>query len=286
MLTERQQEHHNASFEHYGDWVQFCDPFTGERFEPGRVPGSIEHLSGFGPGIDYLRQRSDVVVSIFGEKHGDNDVTSPAEINAQLAKSDAVFLEGYGTSKEVEDLFWAVCTNYEGISVSQSTVNALGAYKMRQLKHLAGCKKPIFFPEMSIEGNGYEKDLIDFTAILEELRPLAMSDENFALALEINLAASTIMREWFMIAKMGMKMKLYEHVTGHRLRQPMIWIGKLHAQTMPPKLAGLGLTVNAYVAREQHDGTPARAAVGEFRRSNGTIPFVEAARDGLARIIS
>lgn len=286
MITRHQADYHNRSFERRGDVVYLADPFSGEPILPDRVPMSIEQQSWLAEGIGYLRANHDITIRIFGENHGDNDISNPAEVEAALNGCDVVFLEGFGVNKSIEDLFWQVGTEGTGTETSRSTIDALGAYKLRQLKLLAGIGKPIFFPEVPEGGTQFEQDLLDYCLILDGLRPAAMAgDENFALAVEINIASSTVMREWYMLARMGHLMKTCQQLGGERLKAPLLWIGTMHAETMVPKVRGLGVGVEPIIARRQIRNTSENSAWGDYQRPNGQLPVLEAARDGLARIV-
>ena len=284
-MTQRQADHHNNSFERSGDYIQFRDPFTGEDLGARRPPHSLEIGAGLADGFDYLRSHPDICLTIYGESHGDQDSVSSAELNPLLHDSDAVFLEGVGHSAEMDHLFWNVGTINQGMSVSQNTIDTLGAYKMRQLEALAGIKKPVLFPEIPANGNEYENQLLEFNLILDELLPKSLAgDEDFALAVEINLAVSTIMREWYMLGKMGQQMAAYEQLTGERIKSPLLWIGSMHTETIPPKADSFGIWVVRHEAHSQERNTPP-SPIYNGRRTNREVPFVEAARDGLARLI-
>ena len=93
------------------------------------------------------------------------------------------------------------------------------------------------------------------------------------------------MREWYMLAKMGSLMKNFERRTGTRLRRPLIMIGSAHLETLPPKVSGLGLSIEVREARATIRNTPPKPIRHEALRHGDELPVLEAARDGVARLI-
>lgn len=286
MLTERQVNQHNRSYELRNDIIQLKDPFSGEPLRGDKPPLSLERDTGLAMGYDFLRSRPDITFTIYGETHGDSDYSDPSEVYEHLAASDIVFLEGFGSTREVESLFWNVCTRGETARVSPTTFASMSDYMKRQLQLMAGTGKPVMLPEIPAGGSQLENDLLSFNDIMHDLLPAALGgDQDFALAVEINLVAGTMLREWYMIGKMGLLIQAYEQSTGEHLTSPMVWIGQAHLETMPRKFESLGVGVTNYAAQRQSRNTPPRPIVGEYERTNGKVPFVEAARDGLARLV-
>lgn len=285
-MKEHIAQLHNRSFEKGSDVIVFNDPFTGERLRSDTPPRSIEAQPDLRDGLNFLRRRPDLDFKTFGEPHGDQDYTDPRDVKGLIDSSDVIFLEGFGHSQELDNLLWSVCTQNEGVNVPTTTIESLGEYKLRQLKLLAGIEKPVFIPEVAATGSSYEKDLLDYILILKELSPRAMAgDEQFAFHTLINLASSTIMRDWYMIAKMGQLMDIYENLSGDRLDSPLLWIGNAHIETMQPKLDGLGLRHRSFRGNRQVKNTPTLHVTNELHPSAETFDFGEAARNGVARII-
>ncbi len=280
MITERQTELHNRSFEHLeGGYVQFCDPFSGEPLRPDRVPVSIESQPWLADGIRYLRERAGTLqVDVLAGSHGDEDYDNPTEVRGIVSSHDAVFLEFIGANDAIAKLFWNV-SHGRGTEVSREIVDSLGPHKLRQLKPLASIDKPVHFPEMATDGTEFEKELLEFQAILEELRPRAVGgEEAFMLAVEINLIVATIMREWFMIAKMGSYLKAHDEL-GERLSHPLIWIGTYHGTTMPTKIRSLGVKCEPLYLEETVANTPPNL----LHTGSDYFDFTKAAHDGIAR---
>lgn len=281
MITPRQAELHKASFELADGSVYFRDPFNGERLSPGGPPSSIEQQPDLKLGLDYLRQhRSEIKFTILASNHGDLDVLDESEVRGVLSRHDAIFLELFGHNKDAQDLFWQTGYGKEPAS-GEETYNILSGYKRQQLDLLRGVDKPVMLPEPAFDGTDYESDLCAIGQKTEELQTIVSEKgDDAVLILEVSLASETIMREWFMIAKMGSYMQFLEGLGGSQVLKPLLWIGGVHAETMLAKFRGLGLTVNVITPEKTSKRTPPKPLHG-FGQS---IAFVDAVRDARARI--
>ncbi len=80
-------------------------------------------------------------------------------------------------------------------------------------------------------------------------------------------------------------MKAVEQSTGDRLKNPLIIIGSAHLETMPVKINGLGLSVESREAQATIKNTPSKPISLEVRRTEPELPVLEAARNGVARLM-
>lgn len=282
-ITESQAQKHNNSFEINGDVVQLRDPFTGENLTSEHPPQSLEQMAGLARGFDYLRGRDDLTVRLYGESHSDNHQLNQDELQVQLAMSDAVFLELLDHTPATEKAFWDVSMT-GGADITVGLRDDMGPAKFNQLNALVGANKPVFFPEPSREGAQYEKEFIEYVRIIDKLLPVALSgDEGVALAAEIAVSASVMMRDWYLIGKMGQQIEMFENETGIKITNPMIWIGSAHTDTLPSKLKALGVTTVTNI-ESTHGYVSTEEASEHSLPKNGSISMIDAARDGLARI--
>lgn len=283
-ITKSQAKKHNNSFEINGDVVQLRDPFTGENLSSERPPQSLEFTAGLAGGFEYLKSRDNLTVRLYGESHADEHQVNKDELLAQLAMSDAVFLELVDHTPATEKAFWDVSMN-GGAEITAGLMYDMGPHKFDQLNALVDANKPVFLPEPSREGTQYDQEINEYMRIIDKLLPVALSggDEGIVLAAEIAVSASTMMRDWYMIGKMGQQIELFEEKTGIKITNPMIWIGSVHTDTLQPKLEALGITTS--VAIESTHGYVSSGEAGERSLpKNGSISMVDAARNGLARI--
>lgn len=280
MISRKQFELHNNSYELSGDLVRFRDPFTGDYLEPGIPPRSIEAQPNLKAGLDYLRHRgSDVELTIFASAHGDSDHHDTKEVKQVVGAHDAVFLELIGATPDIEALFYDIASG-SGAHTTQATLESIGDYKVRQLQAVAGSKIPILFPEVKANGSRYEQELLEYIDLLNELRPIALAgDANFALATEINIIGTSIMREWYMLANMGYQMAIAENA-GYKISSPLLWIGSLHGETLPAKCEGLGIATRV----EFPEFLDRRSPENKLHGFDDFIDFTTAARDAVARV--
>ncbi len=246
-ITETQAQKHNNSFEIIDDVVQLRDPFTGENLSSERPPRSLEHMAGLARGYEYLRGGDDLTVRLYGESHGDGDEVNQSELQAQLVMSDAVFLELLDHTPATEKAFWDVSMT-GGADVTAGLIHDMGPYKFDQLNALVGANKPVFLPEPSREGTQYEQEFIEYVRIIDKLLPVALNgDEGVVLATEIAVSASVMMRDWYLIGRMGQQIEMFEKKTGFKITNPMVWIGSAHTDTLPSKLKALGIATTTNV---------------------------------------
>ena len=279
MITDLQAKLHNNSMrlESVADteFVQLRDPFTGEDFEAHRPPQSIEMQPHLRAGLDYLRSHPEVHLTILADNHGKDDIINRDEIAKILSEADSVYLEGFGATQDDADKLWEVAAN----NARAKDVGGLGVYKQQQYELLEGVNKPVLLPEVPSDGSEYDSNLLEFTTILDELRPLALGNENIQLAIEINLAASSIMREWYLLAKMGSYLFSLEEA-GLKCEHPLLWIGSSHATTMVPKLNGLGIDFEVIEPKRlQNETSPDLLHEGD-----SLISYEQAATSGLSKV--
>ncbi|MFZ1250288.1 MAG: hypothetical protein WAR37_02475 [Candidatus Microsaccharimonas sp.] len=280
MITPNQAELHNNSMSLErrvdGEYIQLHDPFNGERIEAGKTPRSIENQPDLKAGIDYLKSHPDIELTILAENHGKDDVMNKDEIRSVLDKGDSLYLEGFGALHTHQDELWDIVTG----RLKVSDIHDLEpGYQKQQYEAIEAINIPALLPEVPGEGSQYERDLLEFVTLLDELRLLAVDDENIQLAIEVNLAITSIMREWYMVAKIGSYLSYLERA-GLKSNRPILWIGSSHAETMEPKLKGLG--VNFKVIKPQM--SEIRTEPESLHEGLSQISYTDAAKFGLSKV--
>lgn len=251
MITEKAINLHHKSFvfeefSEHGKKIGFYDPFTETPLHPDEIPRSIAEHPRLNAGLNYLAQRShDMTLTIMPAPHAAGDVHNQRDLEQAFSEHDAIFFEGIGNTKDQRDVVWEVSAGNRS-HLTDDEVTQFGDYGVRKLAALAGKNKPSFFADMSIDGDDYEKSLIEWGGILDTLYEKiggANGEELEILNLTagINLAAVTILREWYILANIGAHMKELDEQAGYKSNSPMLLIGKLHGQTLPTKLQKLGV---------------------------------------------
>ncbi len=276
MSTPLSAEMHNASFVSHdlGDGtkhIAFVDPFTDEQLSPDRVPISIEAQPHLREGLDYLRNRgNDLGLTIYAAPHGDGSVHDMRELMDAFATHDVIFLEGVGHNEQQRDLVWDVSAGNKS-TLTDEEGQTFGPYGQRKLAALLRQNKPVYFADVPSDGGDFEQAFLEWDGMVDTLKGMidgGQGDPNdLGLAMGINLTATTIMREWYMLAAMGRELKRLE-VAGYRSENPMFLVGAVHGETLPHKASVLGLDTSVTL--------PTMAENGEKRTVDIPFDFVRA----------
>lgn len=262
MSQQLAAEMHNASFnsQELNDGqlhITFVDPFTNEQLSPDRVPSSIEAQPHLREGLDYLRSRSsDISLSVYAAPHGNDAVHDMQELLDTFQAHDVIFLEGVGHNAEQRDLIWDVSAGNKS-TLTDEEAKTFGNYGQRKLAALLGQNKPVFFADMPSDGGDFEQAFIEWDGMLDTLKGMideGQGDpESLGLAMGINLTATTIIREWYMLASMGRGLQQLEDA-GYKSSNPMFLIGATHGETLPAKASVLGLHTSVSLPRMAENG--------------------------------
>jgi hypothetical protein len=262
MSTTLSAEMHNASFvsrdlDDGRKHIAFVDPFTDEYLSPDRVPASIETQLHLREGLDYLRSRSnDLDLTIYAAPHGDCSVHDMRELMDTFAAHDVIFLEGVGHNAQQRDLIWDVSAGNKS-TITDDEGRAFGPYGQRKLAALLRQNKPVYFADVPSDGGDFERAFIEWDGMLDTLKGMVDGgqgdSDSLGLAMGINLTATTIMREWYMLAAIGRELKQLDSV-GYRSENPMFLVGALHGETLPHKASVLGLDTSVTVSTMRENG--------------------------------
>lgn len=249
MSSPLSAEMHNASYVSHdlddgSKHILFIDPFTSEPFSPDRVPMSIEAQPYLHEGLGYLRRmHNDLNLTIYAAPHGDGSVHDMHELMDALATHGAIFLEGLGHNAHQRDLVWNVSAgNKEAVTEKEGL--AFGPYGQRMLAALLRQKKPVYFADVPSDGGDFERAFLEWDDMGDTLKSMIDGGQgdpdSLRLAMGINLTATTIMREWYMLATMGRELKRLDDA-GYKSQNPMFLVGSTHGETLPHKANVLGL---------------------------------------------
>lgn len=278
MSTPLSAEMHNASFVSHDlndgrKHIAFVDPFTDEYLSPDRVPASIETQPHLREGLDYLRSRSnDLDLTIYAAPHGDGSVHDMRELMDTFAAHDVIFLEGVGHNAQQRDLIWDVSAGNKA-TITDEEGQAFGPYGQRKFAALLRQNKPVYFADVPSDGGDFEHAFLEWDGMVDTLKGMIDQSngdpDSLGLAMGINLTATTILREWYMLAAMGRELKQLE-AAGYKSENPMFLVGAIHGETLPHKAGVLGINPNVALPRMAEDGE--RRTVGipfDFVRAVG-----------------
>ncbi len=276
MATPAAAELHNASYQAHDlsdgrQHITFLDPFTGEQLRPDRVPGSIEAQPHLRQGLDYLRSRgTSIDLSVYAAPHGDNSVHDMQELIDAFESHDAIFLEGIGHTAVDRDLVWDVSASNKR-TITEEEGQRFGPYGQRKLAALVGQNKPTYFADLPADGDSYDRYTMEWNGMVDTLGKM-ISDQNgdpesLALAMGINLTATTILREWYMLATIGLELSRLD-AAGYKSEKPLFLVGQMHGTTLLDKAAVLGVHTSVTEAT--------MAEHGESRTVSIPFDFVKA----------
>jgi hypothetical protein len=177
--------------------------------------------------------------------HGDNDVHDIAEMIQEFTDHDAIFFEGLSNTQQQRDAVWDISAGNKS-TLTDDEARQFGEYGVRKLAALSKQNKPVFFADIPSDGDDYERSLLQWGNVFDELRDKmnnAQGDEleNLQLAAGMNIAAATIMREWYMIGSIGSQLADLDIHGGYKSTRPLMLVGSFHGQTLPTKLSALGI---------------------------------------------
>lgn len=262
MSQQLAAEMHNASFnsQELSDGqlhITFIDPFTNEQLSPDRVPSSIEAQPHLREGLDYLRSRStDMALSVYAAPHGNEAVHDMQELMDTFGAHDVIFLEGVGHNAQQRDVIWDVSAGNK-TTLTDDEAEQFGSYGQRKLAALLQQNKPVFFADVPSDGSDFEQAFLEWDGMLDTLK--GMIDEgqgdpdSLNLAMGINLTATTILREWYMLASMGRELKRLDEA-GYKSTNPMFLVGAVHGETLPAKASVLGVQTSVNMPRMTENG--------------------------------
>ncbi len=276
MATRLSTELHNSSFNARDlrdgtKHIEFVDPFSNELLSPYKVPASIEAQPHLKEGMDYLRSRSgDLQLAIYAAPHGDNAVHDMRELMDAFAAHDVIFFEGVGHNEHQRKLIWDVSLGNR-TTLTDEEGQSFGPYGQRKLAALLRQNKPVYFADLPSDGGEFEHALLDWNGMVETLNSMidqsSNDQEGHKLALGINLTATTIMREWYMLATIGYNLKRLDEA-GYKSKDPLFLVGAMHGETLPYKAGVIGLRTNVTL--------PTMAERGEQRLVDIPFDFVKA----------
>lgn len=255
-------ELHNASFRLRGlsdgqQYITFIDPFTDEQLSPSRAPASIEAQPHLKVGLDYLRSRNnDMTLSIYGSPHGNEAVHDMRELMNAFGIHDVIFLEGIGHSAHLRDVAWDVSAGSK-TKLTGDEAKLFGPYGQRKLAALLQQNKPVFFADVPSDGGDFEQAFLEWDGMIDVIKGMIDesqdTSEGLNLAMGIILTATTILREWYMLATMGCELKRLEDA-GYKSSNPMFLVGVAHGETLPAKASVLGLSTSVILPRMVESG--------------------------------
>lgn len=255
--TKTPIELHNASFSatsHENGEISytFCDPFVERPLSPESPAESIEDQPDLKRGLDYLRENRDrISVDIMGAPHGEETVHDIKELDITFGSHDSIFFEGIGHDKEARDLLWQVSSGTtETLTGDQAA--KFGQYGQQKLAVLLRKNKPTFFADIPGDGTAYEDQLLEWSDLLGQILKIE-DDSQTGIGAMVNLTATTIVREWYMIATIGKELSNLE-AAGYTSTNPLFLVGTRHRETLPQKLNVLGVKSNIIVPRIVNKG--------------------------------
>ena len=277
-------ELHNRSFSYERsasgeNAIVFNDPFTGDRLSSSRVPASIVRQPNLLRGLNYLAQkgREGHHITVAGAPHAEDSIVDMREVQGLAASHDVVLLEGIGHTERERTLVREV-----GQGRGDIPEGVFSQYGVRQLAAIVGSSRGVYYADIPGDGTPYETSLIEWGGLA---RPLAeqlkgeLSPEvqrRLARAALINIAGSTILREWRMMSAIGSSLSDAER-RGDRVDTALLLIGTEHTKTLPKKLGLLGVSSSTLEVRVHSDGESAPIDGGGF-------DFTTAVRDYRAKL--
>ena len=277
-------ELHGASFSYEdvpgGQDIVFHDPFEGEVLDPSRIPRSIVAQPHLLAGINHLIRISNEkkhAITLAGANHANDSQFDLAELHDMVGEHDVVFLEGMGHNAHHRYVVRQVGEGRSDLPEGFAT-----AYHALQLAAINGHKKPVAYADLPSDGTSYERALIEWCDLTSTLLERAQSErdslyQNLYRAVLINLAGSSIFREWQMLGSIGNSLNSAER-SGNPIENSLFLVGTEHTRTLPSKLGLLGVR-----------NTPVELTMRKTSRDTEEIDsfafdFTTAVRDYRARI--
>ena len=129
----------------------------------------------------------------------------------------------------------------------------------------------MFFADVPSDGGDFEQAFLEWDKMLDTLKDMIDEGQgdskSLGLAMGINLTATTVLREWYMLAYLGRELKQLD-VAGYKSNNPMFLVGAAHGETLPAKASVLGLQTTVAM--------PHMTQSGEKRTVNIPFNFIRA----------
>jgi hypothetical protein len=278
-------ELHNASYSYEnvpgGRDIVFHDPFLGVALNVHSVPPSIARQPHLLNGINHLSQigqENGHTITLAGASHSAGSEFDMAELIGLVEGHDAIFLESIGHTDYHRKIVKEVG---EGRSELPDDFLA-DRYKTMQLAAISRRRKFVAYGDIPGDGTAYESALIQWGSLARPLterarveRDAEMKEDLYRAAL-INIAGSTIFREWQMLGAIGNNIKIAQK-KGLAIDKSLILIGTEHTRTLPKKLGLIGVASSITELTMHNQGTSLTIACEEF-------DFTTAVRDYRARL--
>lgn len=277
---------HNASFTYEdvvgGRDIVFNDPFTGLQLDPERVPTSIAAQPHLHAGLNHLARLAserDHRVTIAGAVHGQEAMIDMRQLQGLVAEHDVIFLEHIGHTARHRRIVKEV--GQGRTSIPEDFSHEIGEYGVLQLAAISGNRKSVYFADTPGDGTAYESALTEWGNLARTLTATARTKhgeerENYFRAALINIAGSTILREWNMLGVIGNSLHDAER-QGHDVDSSLFLVGTAHTNTLPRKLGLLGVSSAAVELTMHNAGASDVIESSEF-------DFDSAVRDYRARL--
>jgi hypothetical protein len=240
--------------------IIFRDPFTGEALDPDNPPPSFESQPHLKAGLDYLRNNAkNINITLMGVSHGEGAMHMDDELKKAFHEHDSIFFEGLNHDQVQRDLIWDI----SGGNITQPTneqLDGFNSYDKRKMEALEGVNKPVFFADIPSDGNTFEQSISSWNSLFDKLHTKdgfygLSSDKDVELAAARSLIATTIVREWYSIAMIGQYLQELEQAN-YISTNPLLLIGKIHAQTLPNKLKALGVKSTIILPKMKSESEP------------------------------
>lgn len=277
-------ELHNASYSYDnvagGRDIIFHDPFTGERLHPNKVPGSIVEQPHLLAGLNHLAKLGHErghKITIAGAQHSSDSEFDIAELHSMAGEHDAIFLEGVGHTSYHRKIVREVGEGKDSVPDDFTA----DKYQLMQLAAISGHRKLVTYADIPGDGTNYEAALIEWGDFARKMTMQAKYEhgetkKNLFRAALINIAGSTILREWHMLGSVGNSLNSAEQ-QGSRVDSSLMLIGTEHTRTLPQKLGLLGVTSTPTELTMHKQGVAATIDYEAF-------DFTTAVRDYRARV--
>ncbi len=268
-------ELHNASYSYEntpnGRDIVFHDPFRGTPLQPESVPTSIATQPHLRAGLNHLARLSNEhghTITIAGANHSSDSVFDMAELIGLAGHHDAIFLEGIGHTSYHRDVVQEVGEGRTDVPDDF----AADKYKALQLASINAARprqKLVTYADIPGDGSAYEAALIRWGNLARSVAEQARTElnpetrKNLFRAALINIAGSTIFREWQMLCSIGNSLRTAEQ-QGRQIKHSLFLIGTEHTQTLPKKLELLRVANRAVELTMRNKGTPATIECEEF----------------------
>lgn len=276
---------HNASFDYVttsqGREIVFNDPFFKTRLDPARVPPSIARSPHLRDGINRLAYygNSGHHLTIGGASHNEKAQFNLEEARDLIADNDVIFLEGIGHDAADRSMVQQIANGRSDLP--EKFVARWGQYKALQMAAILGSRKAVYYADIPSDGTPYETELSRWGSLARGFTATARATSGedrrklYRAAL-INMAGSTILREWQMIGTIGNNLADAGQ-RGYDVNRSLFLAGTEHGNTLPNKLGILGVSSSSVELTMHIQGEADLIEVVEF-------DFTTAVRDYRARI--